>query len=269
MKPTSQHPSELASSFDARLVRRASLAFDAEDSAWTGDEQLFARVSARILAAPPQLEPRFRWSKLALGGSGAAVLGLLLVLGLTTRAGAPGPSTHAVSTVSASLPLPSAMPSIDGAAQASISDHGDARPRAPEPATSSAPPPSRKLSAEELFAKASRARREGQAERAASLYRQLHTQFPSSREALAAFVPLALLELKANHFAPALTHFSAYLSRAPAGELAPEALWGEAQARLGLGQTNAARQSLKLLLMRYPNSAYAGSARAKLEALPD
>ena len=48
--------------------------------------------------------------------------------------------------------------------------------------------------------------------------------------------------------------------------LAPEALWGEAQSLYALGRAAEARRSLSMLLQRYPDSAYAGAARAKLES---
>jgi TolA-binding protein len=100
------------------------------------------------------------------------------------------------------------------------------------------------------------------------LYRRLQQQYPTSAEALSAEMALGMLELKADRAEAALRHFSAYLTRSPRGGLAPEALWGQAQALSSLGRSAAAAESLRLLLKRFPESAYASAARAKLEAAP-
>jgi TolA-binding protein len=123
-------------------------------------------------------------------------------------------------------------------------------------------------SASELFSRANRARREARGELAISLYRRLQQQYPTSAEALSAEMALGMLELKANDAQEAQRHFSAYLARAPGGGLAPEALWGQAQALSSLGRSAEAAASLRLLLKRFPGSAYASAARAKLEAAP-
>ncbi|MGC4087242.1 MAG: tetratricopeptide repeat protein [Polyangiaceae bacterium] len=249
----------------SRALQRAALAFDAEDVSFPGDDALVARISDRLmtasLAAPTS---RPRWQKLALGGSGIAALALLLSLALRSRS-----ATELV--VAPSKPLPASPASVPSAAPlaAAVSVEPPSAPAVAEPIPRVAAPRAPEVSAEELFAQANRARREGEPARAAALYRRLTAEFSRTKEALAAEVPLALLELKAGRNSAALRHFDAYSRRAPQGELGSEALWGRAQAEFGLGQGDAARQSLELLLKRYPNSAYASAARAKLEAKPD
>jgi len=98
------------------------------------------------------------------------------------------------------------------------------------------------------------------------LYDALQNRFPGSAEANAADMALGMLRLQRGSARSALDHFTRYLSRNPRAELAPEALWGKAQALSGLGRGAEARRSYASLLERYPDSTYAAAARAKLEA---
>lgn len=123
-------------------------------------------------------------------------------------------------------------------------------------------------SASALFARANRARREAQPVRAVALYERLQARHPGAPEALASELPLGMLKLQSSEPGAALRHFSAYVERAPKGELGSEALWGQAQAHLALARPDLAKESFRSLLSQYPESAYAGAARAKLQALP-
>jgi TolA-binding protein len=75
-----------------------------------------------------------------------------------------------------------------------------------------------------------------------------------------------MLYLRSGSSAAALEHFRTYLSADPDGALASDALWGQAQALSKLGRTDEARQMCEILVKRYPESAYAEAARAKIEA---
>ncbi len=98
------------------------------------------------------------------------------------------------------------------------------------------------------------------------LYDALQNRFPGSAEANAADMALGMLRLQRGQARSAFDHFTHYLSRNPRSELAPEALWGKAQALSSLGRGAEARRNYASLLERYPDSTYAAAARAKLEA---
>jgi TolA-binding protein len=283
----------LSSSQEASLVHRAGLQFDAEDSVLAGDEALAQRIAERVLANRPlPLAPRRVWLKPALGVGGLGVVALaLLSPSVRQRWGATSPTTvtstapahprvKAPAAVVASPPAMQEVASSLGknakdsiAPSRATSAQQRALPRGAAERAVAAPRDSAATtiageSASELFGRANRARREARSELALSLYRHLQQQYPTSAEALSAEMALGMLELKANRAEPALRHFSAYLTRSPQGGLAPEALWGQAQALSGLGRSAAAAESLRLLLKRFPGSAYASAARAKLEAAP-
>jgi TolA-binding protein len=109
------------------------------------------------------------------------------------------------------------------------------------------------------------ARREGDREKAIVLYDALQNLHPSAPEARAAEIALGMLQLQKGAAGAALKHFRRYLRDSPNGDLAPEASWGEAEALGALGLRDEARRSLTNLLRKYPESAYAKAARAKLE----
>jgi TolA-binding protein len=122
------------------------------------------------------------------------------------------------------------------------------------------------MTAVELFAAAARARTNGETTKAIELYAVLEHQYPSTPEARQSHVAIAMLYLRSGSSDAALEHFRTYLSAEPEGALASDALWGQAQALSKLGRTDDARQTCELLLKRYPDSAYAEAARAKIGA---
>jgi TolA-binding protein len=122
------------------------------------------------------------------------------------------------------------------------------------------------VTAAELLSAAGRARRSGQPAQAIALLDSLRARYPSSPEAKASDITLGKLQLERGSSAAALRSFDRYLEHSPGGSLAPEALWGRAQALERMGNTSAARQSLVDLLQRYPASPYTSAARAKLGA---
>jgi TolA-binding protein len=140
---------------------------------------------------------------------------------------------------------------------------------APTAAVPAPPKPSAAVesgSPSELFASAASARRKGKAQEAIVLYDTLQSRYPGSAEANAADMALGMLRLQRGSARSALDHFRRYLAKNPRAELAPEALWGQAQALSSLGRTEEARRSFAALLDRYPDSTYASAARAKLDS---
>jgi TolA-binding protein len=137
----------------------------------------------------------------------------------------------------------------------------------PRPVVSVEPPPaSPSATAAELLSAAGRARRSGQSAQAIALLESLRARYPSSPEARASDITLGKLQLERGASAAALRSFDRYLEHSPAGSLAPQALWGRAQALERIGNAGAARQTLLDLLKRYPASPYTSAARAKLGA---
>jgi len=272
----------LASSLEGRLAHRAGCEFDAEDSVLPGDDALAARLTQRVMEQQRHSRPR----RLRVGWK------LATAAALSALAAAAGPAVvervqatfqHSeVDTTPAVGPAP-AMERRPGWGH----DPTPAAPApsaAPEPSSSqpddpgSEPTPVRSAAsgaakadtsdvtdAAALFAEASRARRQGRPGEAVALYRQLQQRHPASAEARAADLALGMLYSRSSP-SSALTHFRRYLKRG--GPLAPEALWGQAQALSALGRDDEARKIYRTLLSRYPRSAYANAARAKLGTEP-
>jgi outer membrane protein assembly factor BamD (BamD/ComL family) len=119
-----------------------------------------------------------------------------------------------------------------------------------------------------LFAAAARARREGEVDKAIALYDVLQLRHPAAPESRAADIALGMLHGSRDRPGAALRHFRRYLARSPRGDLATEALWGEAQALASLGRDAEARRSLARLLGEHPESAYAPAARFRLGLTP-
>jgi len=119
-----------------------------------------------------------------------------------------------------------------------------------------------------LFAKASLARRQGDAPRAMALYSELLNRFPGATEADSAEIALGMLSLQSGAPAQGLVHFDRYLAQRPGGQLAVEALWGKTRALAAMGREDEARRELLVLVNRYPRSTYAPAARAKLGMSP-
>lgn len=116
----------------------------------------------------------------------------------------------------------------------------------------------------ELFAAANSARRNGDTQKAITLYQRLQAQYPSSEEAVVSHVLLARLELGRGAAALALRDFEAYLEQVPRGSLSQEALQGKAEALSRLGRKEEEAAAWRRLLEEFPNSVYAQSAREHL-----
>lgn len=142
----------------------------------------------------------------------------------------------------------------------------DAQPRTPrveEPATEKQLP-----DAATLFTTATAARRDGRRTESLQLFLDLRRRFPASREGQTAAVLVGRLRLELGH-APALAlrDFNAYLAHGN-GSLVPEALAGRATAFDALGRPADAARDWAELLRRFPKSALARRARARLEGGP-
>lgn len=121
-------------------------------------------------------------------------------------------------------------------------------------------------SEKDMYRAANAARREGRTQEAISTYQKLQRQFPRSAEAHASRVSLGGLLLKTGSSSAALAQFDAYLASG-GGQLAAEALFGQAQAQRALGRTAEEAQNLDRLVRTYPQSAYATHAERRLREL--
>jgi len=274
-----QLESMLAGSIEAQLVHRAGCEFDSEDSVLPGDDSLAARVTARVIASrerPSARRSRVGWlvgsATICVAAAAAATAGPGVMNRLGWRA--------SVSVVSSAAHEPQALSRSRGAAPVPSPQAPSAEP----PGTMQSPleiptaPPQPRPTAlmtlrpaaaggtpnsdpAAIFAEGNRARRQGRTAQAVTLYQQLQHRFPSSVEAHSADIALGMLYAETSPKA-ALTHFRRYL--AMGGPLVPEALWGQARALDALGKLEDARASWRDLLTRFPGSAYANVARAKL-----
>jgi TolA-binding protein len=266
----------LEASLEARLCHRAGQELDAEDWVMPGDEERSERVIRRLTSVldrrrhPRRARGARAWAAAALLCGGVAAAG---TAGLqasrsgdaapvasptpnedSTRARAPAGAPMRVET-ERTVSVPSA--STPEAASRSSLPAMPASTRAAPGVERESPGPA------ELFAQAAKARREGDVPRAIALYDSLQSTHPASAEARAADTAIGALRLPSSPSA-ALDHFQRYLRRSPTGELAPEALWGQARALERLGRHAEARNVYGELVRRYPDSTYARSARARL-----
>jgi hypothetical protein len=273
----------LASSLEAQLAHRAGCEFDAEDSVLPGDDALAARLTQRVVEQQRRAGPR----RLRIGYQ------LAIAAALTVAAAAAGPAlVERIQTTFLPPTEVTTVPAENASPPSGLTVHRD-RVQEPASVAQSAAPASSSVPVEPersepvarrtamggeaktegsgasapaaLFAEASRARRHGRIGQAIALYQQLQRRYPGAAEARASDLALGLLHSQSSPES-ALTHFRRYLTNG--GPLAPEALWGQAQALSALGRRDEARKTYRTLLTRYPRSAYANAARAKLETDP-
>jgi TolA-binding protein len=256
---------------DERAFAELGARFDAEDAAAPLDPTSTARVVERLLARPrlpPPAQRRPRRSPWVVVGASlfAASLAAAAIVGVTSRQWNQASRPSSPSALPRAVPAPSAHfnPAAVQVPDASARAEADSLPR---PVVSVEPPPaSPSATAAELLSAAGRARRSGEPARAITLLESLRARYPGSPEARASDITLGKLQLERGSSAAALRSFERYLAHSPAGSLAPEALWGRAQALERTGNPSAARQSLADLIKRYPASPYTSAARAKLGA---
>ncbi len=249
----------LAADPEERFWHQAGAALDQEEAEASALADASTRVVERLLRGLPRKKPLLRRYAFALPAAAAVLVASLAAAAIV---GVRYAREHAVTpVVSAAVVVPSA-PALSTARPV---------PRV-EPTPSAAPPvasaandaSSTATSPAELLSAAGRARRSGRASQAVSLLDQLQARFPNSPEASASDISLGKLKLQSGAAGSALQHFNRYLQRAARGSLAPEALWGRAQALSVLGNEADARKTWTELAQRYPSSPYASLANAKL-----
>jgi TolA-binding protein len=141
--------------------------------------------------------------------------------------------------------------------------------RAPRVAAVDRSKSSETVSAPDLFARANRARRSGDASEALRLYRDLQASFPGSAEELLSRVVIGRLLLdRVGDARGALAQFDSYLANPGYATLREEALVGRAIALGRLHRSSEEKSTWSALLSGYPNSPYAERARARLGELP-
>lgn len=118
----------------------------------------------------------------------------------------------------------------------------------------------------ELFVAGNRARTAGDGTGAIQAYELLQRRFALSSEATASQISLGMLYLERGRPGPALEQFRAF-RHAGSGSTMSEAYWGEAQALRQIGDLDQEIRVLEELLRRFPDSAYAGAAGARLSVL--
>ncbi|MCC6874077.1 MAG: tetratricopeptide repeat protein [Sandaracinaceae bacterium] len=135
----------------------------------------------------------------------------------------------------------------------------------PEPRAAQVRVPAPVPSAAELLAQANAARRDGDREGAARLYRRLQGLHPRSREAAISHVTLGRLLLDGmNDPQSSLREFDTYLGQTRHRVLEEEARVGRAMALSRLGRRDEERRAWRELLEHHPDTLYAERARARL-----
>lgn len=185
---------------------------------------------------------------------------------------APAPATTpsdlaaALSRAAAPVPLES-LPRPSARAAVPVASAAAEAPRAPQPARAAEPLAPTETAAW-VFQAAERARRRGDATEADRLYGQLASDFPRSREEIAARAlhgQLLLDEL--GRAEEALAWFDAYLRAAPRGALAEEARAGRAEAFGRLARREDEAAAWRDLLAAHPASLFTVRAQQRLAAL--
>jgi TolA-binding protein len=115
-----------------------------------------------------------------------------------------------------------------------------------------------------LFSQANMQRKSGDHSRALTSYQELQQRFPRSPEAQLSHLISARLWAARSRPQQAAAAFDRYLDAAPNGALVAEALHGKAQALDQSGNSAAARLVWQALLDRFPDSAFAATARVRL-----
>ena len=245
--------------------------FDALDQPEWDDGARIERLAARLAASQrrPLRKPVLRVAALAacfllLAGIATAAVrwlaprpALRVAASTATSNGADASVKPAAAAISLpSAPLPAEVASASAAASALTSDVTPAlgaRPRAVP-------------SAAQLFRGANEARRAGQSQKAIQLYGSLQQEYPGSAEAAQSLVSLGSVLSSANPQG-ALAQFDRYLSMAPRGSSAAEALYGRGRALQALGRQTEERMTWQELLARYPRCPYVDRATRRLAEL--
>jgi len=121
-----------------------------------------------------------------------------------------------------------------------------------------------RLGAGDLWLLAETARLTGHTTDARSSLHTLRYRFGGTNDATRAAFSLGQLSAQSGDHRQAATWFGSYLSEAPEGALAAAALGRLLEARVALGDPEAARDAARQYLERYPHGAHAESARQVL-----
>jgi len=128
-------------------------------------------------------------------------------------------------------------------------------------------------SAARRFSEANSLRKAGRRGEAEQAYLRLEREHAGSPEAAVSHVLLGRILLRQGRAAAACAQFEQYLAQQGRGNLAEEALQGNAMCLRALGRSAAERGIWQKLLSRFPGSIYADAARRRLQdldgALPD
>ena len=122
-------------------------------------------------------------------------------------------------------------------------------------------------SAAQMFSEANALRKAGRLSEAQQAYRRLQHAHAGSSEAAVSHVLLGRILLREGRAAAASAEFERYLNRRDRGNLAEEALQGDAMCMRALGRPAAERAVWQRLLARFPGSIYADAARQRLKDL--
>jgi TolA-binding protein len=287
----------LAQSPDLAALYRVGIEIDRASAVQGGDDALISRSADAALARVAEMTSRTRAQSIAPrlaehehGGRGRWALAAVALLSVVFASGFaaalwsgavewPFESSKA-SEPSEAVADPKPQARAAKRAKAPAAPQLEARPREEIPQirvedyAPSAPEPRTRKSAEQddsadaaaLFSEANAARRGGDLARARRSYARLIEKHPSSDEAGVARVSLGKLLLAAGDARGAEREFKRYLA-AGAGQLAEEALVGQAQALGVLQRSNDERQAWQRLLATYPTSVYATQAKHRLTAL--
>jgi len=290
----------LAESPDLAALYRVGMEVDRASAVQGGDDALIARSADAALARVAEMTSRTRAQSIAprlaereRSGHGAstrwaiaaaALLSVVFASGFAAAlwSGAvewpfPSKASEPSETVAEAKPKARAKKRAKAPAtsQAEVQQEPeqipqirveDYAPSAPEPRARKSSGADDSTDAAALFSGANAARRGGDLAHARRTYAQLIEKHPSSDEAGLARVSLGKLLLASGDARGAEREFKRYLA-AGGGQLAEEALVGQAQALGVMQRSNEERQAWQRLLATYPSSVYATQAKQRLSAL--
>jgi TolA-binding protein len=255
------------------LLDRVARAIAADGAPREGDRELIAGAAAQATRAAPlivRLTPARRVPRWLLPAAALLMLAGGLASAATWLASPASPPPKAIATIPPEGPPESPTATAPHAPTETASQAPPPTVNVtelPSVATPSPKPSATAASAATLFAQANEARRSGDPA-AATLYRNLETQFPHSSEAHVANVALGRLYLdRTGDASNALAQFDAYLA-VHGGALDEEALVGRALSLQQLGRTGEERSAWEKLLAAHPDSMSAERARQRLRELP-
>jgi TolA-binding protein len=240
------------------LERRERAALAGEIEPEPEDDVLLERVIAQATTRAAPKRMRMRTVLIAVAAALLAASAIAAGVGALRKPAPPAP-------VETPAPPP-ALPEPVSTERAQPEPTAVVAP--PEP-SSSVKTVERVPTAGELFASATRARRDKNDAEAIRLYRELQRRYPDSRESQASRVVLGQLLLDRTDPEKALGEFDRYLGDGGTGTVTEEALVGRALALEKLGRREEERAAWRELLAKFPSSVHAAQARARLQASSD